>query len=124
LEQVPAPLGVITRIWTSTLSFLKKNQRSSSVRCDLIELSDQWMLLKSEPFVVVKGAELIVAWRRDDLDEFEALRAVPSLKVLQSVWSLTILRADVGDIIYMPRDTVHMVVTEARKIHLAFHMNS
>jgi hypothetical protein len=72
--------------------------------------------------VVVEGAELIVAWRRDELSEDEVLRALPSLEALHSVPSLTILRAVAGDVIYMPRNTVHMVVTETRKIHLAFHI--
>ena len=76
--------------------------------------------------VVVEGAELIVAWRRDDLHEDDVLRhihgPIPSLDVLMSSTSLTVLRAIQGDMIYMPRDAVHMVVTEKRKIHLAFHM--
>lgn len=75
---------------------------------------------------VVEGAQLIVAWRRDELHEDEVLRAVrgpvPSLDRLRALQSLTIVRAVAGDMIYMPRDTVHMVVTEKRKIHLAFHI--
>ena len=71
---------------------------------------------------VVEGAELIVAWRRDELHEDEALRAIPSLEVLKSLRSLTVLRAVAGDVVFIPRGTVHMVVTEVRKIHLAFHM--
>ena len=72
--------------------------------------------------VVVEGSELIVAWKRTDLDETAAIRTLPLLDILHTVPSLTILRAVAGDVIYMPRDTVHMVVTEAHKVHLAFHV--
>jgi hypothetical protein len=75
---------------------------------------------------VVEGAQLIVAWWRDELHEDEVLCTLkgpePSLDRLKMLQSLTIVRAVAGDMIYMPRDTVHMVVTESRKIHLAFHM--
>lgn len=77
---------------------------------------------------VVEGAQLIIAWRRDELHEDKVLDAVkgpvPSLDLLnkEKVPSLTILRAVAGDLIYMPRNTVHMVVTEERKVHLAFHL--
>lgn len=75
---------------------------------------------------IVEGAQLIVAWRRGDLHEDEVLRdirlAQPSLSRLESVPSLTILRAAAGDLIYMPKDTVHMVITEKRKVQLAYHV--
>ena len=78
---------------------------------------------------VVEGAELVVAWRRngpDGLHEDEVLQDLkgpePSLDRLWTVQSLTILRAVAGDLIHMPRDTVHMVVTEKRKVQLAFHI--
>ena len=77
-------------------------------------------------FAVVEGAQLIVAWRRDELHEDDVLRDVdsptPSLDRLLTVPSLTTLRAVTGDLLYMPRDVVHMVVTEKRKIHFAFHI--
>lgn len=44
------------------------------------------------------------------------------LEVLESARSLTILRAVAGDVVYMPRDALHMVVTETHKIQLAFHI--
>ena len=72
--------------------------------------------------VVAEGSELIVAWKRTDLDETAAIRTLPLLDILHTVPSLTILRAVAGDVIYMPRDTVHMVVTDAHKVHLAFHV--
>lgn len=72
-------------------------------------------------FVVTRGAELIVAWRREDLHESDALRELPALELLHGIPSLTILRAEKGDIIFMPADTVHMVITEKSKCHLAFH---
>ena len=72
--------------------------------------------------VVVEGSELIVAWKRTDMHETDAIRTLPLLDSLHTVPSLTILRAVAGDVIYMPRDTVHMVVTEAHKVHLAFHV--
>lgn len=76
---------------------------------------------------MVEGAQLIVAWRRGDLHEAEVLRGIhglaqPSLSRLESVPSLTILRAAAGDLIYMPKDTVHMVITEKRKVQLAYHV--
>lgn len=75
---------------------------------------------------MVEGAQLIVAWRRIDLHEDKVLRdirlAQPSLARLKSVPSLTILRAVAGDLIYMPKDTVHMVITEKRKVQLAYHV--
>lgn len=77
-------------------------------------------------FAVVEGAELIVAWRRSDLHEDVALDAVrgaaPTLGVLHAVPSLSVLRAVAGDLVYLPRDTVHMVITERRKVHFAFHV--
>ena len=72
--------------------------------------------------IVTRGVELIVAWRRSELHEDDALRAMPSLELLRSVPSLTVVRASAGDVVFMPRDAVHMVVTEARKVHLAFHV--
>ena len=87
---------------------------------------DQHGVTMGTYLAVVEGAQLIVAWRRDELHEDEVLRAVkgplPSLDRLRTVQSLTILRAVAGDLIYMPRDAVHMVVTEERKVHLAFHI--
>ena len=87
---------------------------------------DQHGVTMGTYLAVVEGAELIVAWRRDELHEDEMLRAVkdpvPSLDRLRTVQSLTILRAVAGDLIYMPRDAVHMFVTEERKVHLAFHI--
>ena len=56
------------------------------------------------------------------MDETDVIQTVPLLDILHEVPSLTILRAVAGDVIYMPRDTVHMVVTEAHKVHLAFHV--
>ena len=73
--------------------------------------------------VVVEGEELIVAWDRDDLHESEVLRELPSLHRLhQDVDSLTILSAAAGDVVYLPPNTVHMVVTIASKCHLAYHV--
>ena len=73
--------------------------------------------------VVVKGEELIVAWNREDLHESEVLSELPSLHRLhQKVDSLTILSASAGDVIYMPPNTVHMVVTISSKCHLAYHL--
>ena len=73
-------------------------------------------------FVIAKGAELIVAWRREELHEDIVLRDLPSLAKLQSIPSLTARRAVAGDILYMPPNTVHMVVTERDKLHFAFHV--
>lgn len=56
------------------------------------------------------------------MHEDEVLRAVALLEVLESARSLTILRAVAGDVVYMPRDALHMVVTETHKIQLAFHI--
>ena len=72
-------------------------------------------------FIVTSGAELIVAWRREDLHECDALREIPALHALHAIPSLTIVRAVKGDVIFMPADTVHMVITEKTKCHLAFH---
>ena len=72
-------------------------------------------------FIVTRGAELIVAWRRKDLHECDALREIPTLGALHRIPSLTILRAVKGDVIFMPADTVHMVITEKTKCHLTFH---
>ena len=72
-------------------------------------------------FIITRGAELIVAWRRKDLHECDALREIPTLGALHRTPSLTILRAVKGDVIFMPADTVHMVITEKTKCHLTFH---
>ena len=72
-------------------------------------------------FIVTSGVELIVAWRREDFHECEALRRVPALDALHAIPSLTILRAVRGDVVFMPANTVHMVITEQTKCHLAFH---
>ena len=61
-------------------------------------------------FIVTRGAELIVAWRREDLHECDALREIPALDALHAIPSLTIVRAVKGDVIFMPADTVHMVI--------------
>jgi hypothetical protein len=87
--------------------------------------------LKGRPMhtylAVMQGVELVIAWRRGDLHEDEVLRHVPSLDVLGSrkarLAGLTVLRAVAGDLVHMPPDTVHMVVTEVDKVHLAFHMH-
>ena len=76
---------------------------------------------------MVEGAQLMVAWRRCDLHEDEVLRDVvqaarPSLSRLESVPSLTLLRAEAGDVIHMPKEAVHMVVAETRKVQLAYHV--
>jgi len=76
---------------------------------------------------VLEGVELIIAWRQDELHEDSVLSDIfdaeqASLAMLHSVPSLTIICAKAGDLIYMPRDTVHMVVTERDKIHFAFHV--
>ena len=63
---------------------------------------------------VVEGAELIVAWSWEDCDDTTVLRDIPSLARLASIPSLTVIRAVAGDVIFMPRNTVHMVVTEKR----------
>jgi hypothetical protein len=78
-------------------------------------------------FWMVEGAQLMVAWRRCDLHEDEVLRDVaraahPSLSRLESVPSLTLLRAEAGDVIHIPKDAVHMVVSETRKVQLAYHV--
>ena len=44
-------------------------------------------------FIVTRGAELIVAWRREDLHECDALREIPALDALHAIPSLTIVRA-------------------------------
>lgn len=72
-------------------------------------------------FVVAHGVELFVAWRRDELHEDTVLGAIPSLDALEAVASLTVVRAVAGDCLSMPAGTVHMVVTERRKCHLAYH---
>ena len=61
-------------------------------------------------FIVTRGAELIVAWRREDLHECDALREILALDALHAIPSLTIVRAVKGDVIFMPADTVHMVI--------------
>ena len=51
--------------------------------------------------VVVEGSELIVAWKRTDMHETDAIRTLPLLDSLHTVPSLTILRAVAGDVIYL-----------------------
>ena len=75
-------------------------------------------------FVVASGEELIVAWDRNELHEDVAIRGLPSLDCLHSrkLTSLTVTCAKAGDVVYMPPNTVHMVVTTVAKCHLAYHV--
>ena len=75
---------------------------------------------------VLQGSEIIVAWNRLDMHEdrvIQGLRAeAPSLEFLHGVPSLTVVRAQAGDVVYLPRDAVHMVVSETFKVHYALHV--
>lgn len=87
---------------------------------------DRWGQPLGTYIRMVEGAQLIVAWRQLDLHEDLVLADIqgpyPSLSRLHTVPSLTIVRATAGDLIYMPKDTVHMVITETRKVQLAYHV--
>ena len=75
--------------------------------------------------VTCQGSQLLIAWSNMALPFQQVLcdmRAPnPSLQALHSLRSLTVVRVGVGDHIYMPPGTAHIVVTIEDKEHLAYH---
>ena len=75
--------------------------------------------------VTCQGSQLLIAWSNVVLPFQQVLRDMrapnPSLQALHSLRSLTVMRVGVGDHIYMPPGTAHIVVTIEDKEHLAYH---
>ena len=75
--------------------------------------------------ITCQGSQLIIAWCNQALPFQQVLRDMrapnPSLQALHPLMSLTVMRVGVGDHVYMPPGTAHIVVTIEDKEHLAYH---
>lgn len=73
-------------------------------------------------FVVVQGKQLIIAWDRKEKHEDYVMDSNADLSALYRLKTLTLLLASAGDVVHMPTEAVHIVITLSTKVHLSFHM--
>ena len=76
-------------------------------------------------FHAYRGSQLLIAWRNIEYPYSDCVADTrcthPTLKPLHNLPSLTVVRVNAGDHVYMRAGTAHIVITLTDKEHLAYH---
>ena len=84
---------------------------------------DRWM---ATFILVLHGEIVVVMWQHNELsldksDELMANHARWPI-VLAHLPSLQVLRVRAGEMLFMPKGTVHMVITTEQKLQVSWHL--
>ena len=96
---------------------------------DRRRVDDAWM---ATYILMLRGEIVVVAWQHDELtlDYYDKLPLYGEEEGVTAQWpsvlarlrSLQVLRVCEGEMLHMPKGTVHMVVSTAQKLQLSWHL--